>query len=138
MYATVADFVTRIGELEAIELTDAEALGVVNEEVLRVALSDAASQINGYLGRYRLPLKTVPQNLTRLCCEIARYHLTGKSGRSVTEDIETRYKLCIKELEHISKGIVSLGVDEVESTEQGENTVSFLNGGGRIFGRTRG
>ncbi|MDP0260902.1 DUF1320 domain-containing protein, partial [Glaesserella parasuis] len=74
LYADVEDFVVRIGERESIELTDRDGLGVVDEALLVVALKDSSSQIDGYLsGRYRLPLRAVPQNLTRICCDLARY-----------------------------------------------------------------
>ncbi|QLB14054.1 hypothetical protein A6B39_00610 [Mannheimia granulomatis] len=140
MYAQVDDFVVRIGERESIELTDREMLGVVGEEVLLVALADSSSQIDGYLsGRYKLPLATVPQNLVRICCDLARYHLTSKSSVTMTEEVENRYKLCLKELEQISKGVVVLGLDEPTEAESanGENTVQFFNGGNRIWGRDR-
>lgn len=140
MYALVDDFVLRIGEQESIELTDREMVGVVDEATLEVALADSSSQIDGYLsGRYRLPLKTVPQNLKRICCDLARYHLTGKSLVTMTEEVENRYKLCLKELENISKGVVSLAVDETNEEESatGENTVQFFNGGNRIWGRDK-
>lgn len=139
MYATVEDFVARIGEVEAVELTDREEIGEINRAVLDTALSDSASQIDGYLsGRYRLPLMTVPQNLVRICCDLARYRLCGVSHTPITEEIESRYKLCIKELESISKGVVSLGVEELNSTlAEEDNTVQFFNAGNRIFERNR-
>lgn len=138
LYADVEDFVVRIGERESIELTDRDGLGVVDEALLVVALKDSSSQIDGYLsGRYRLPLATVPQNLTRICCDLARYHLTSKSSVTMTEEVENRYKFCLKELENISKGIVSLGLEEssVEDMANGDNSVQFFNGGNRIWGR---
>lgn len=140
MYAQVDDFVLRIGERESIELTDREMQGVVNEDLLQVALADSSSQIDGYLGgRYKLPLATVPQNLVRICCDLARYHLTSKSSVTMTEEVENRYKFCLKELENISKGVVSLSLDEEAAAESadGENTVQFFNGGNRIWGRDR-
>ena len=140
MYAQVDDFVLRIGERESIELTDREMIGVVNEDLLQVALADSSSQIDGYLGgRYKLPLATVPQNLVRICCDLARYHLTSKSSVTMTEEVENRYKFCLKELENISKGVVSLSLDEEAAAESadGENTVQFFNGGNRIWGRNR-
>lgn len=138
MYAQVDDFVLRIGERESIELTDREMQGVVDEDLLQVALADSSSQIDGYLsGRYKLPLATVPQNLVRICCDLARYHLTSKSSVTMTEEVENRYKFCLKELENISKGVVSLSLDEEVAAESadGENTVQFFNGGKRIWGR---
>lgn len=140
MYAQVDDFVLRIGEHESIELTDREMQGVVDESLLSVALADSSSQIDGYLsGRYKLPLKTIPQNLVRICCDLARYHLTSKSSVTMTEEVENRYKLCLKELENISKGVVSLSLDDESATESadGENTVQFFNGGNRIWGRDK-
>ena len=140
MYAQVDDFVVRIGERESIELTDREMHGVVDEDLLQVALADSSSQIDGYLGgRYKLPLATVPQNLVRICCDLARYHLTSKSSVTMTEEVENRYKFCLKELENISKGVVSLSLDEEAAAESadGENTVQFFNGGNRIWGRNR-
>ncbi|QEH19132.1 gp436 family protein [Histophilus somni] len=139
MYATIKDFVARVGESETIELTDREAVGEINSTVLETALSDSTSQIDGYLsGRYKLPLVIVPQNLVRICCDLARYRLAGVSHMPITEEIETRYKLCIKELESLSKGVVSLGVEELNSSRGNEdNTVQFFNTGNRIFERNR-
>ena len=48
-YATVSDFILRVGELDAIELTDRDRTGSVDTTVLNVALSDSSSQIDGYL-----------------------------------------------------------------------------------------
>lgn len=137
MYASAEDFVVRIGELEAIQLTDRNRLGEIDFELLDVALQDSSSQIDGYLGRYKLPLKNVPSNLTRICCDLARYHLTSKSSVTMTEEVENRYKLCLKELENISKGVVSLGLSEADEIEanNAEMTVLFERGDSRIFGR---
>lgn len=137
MYASADDFVVRIGELESIQLTDRNRLGEIDFNLLNVALEDSSSQIDGYLGRYKLPLKAVPHNLVRICCDLARYHLTSKSSVTMTEEVENRYKLCLKELENISRGIVSLGLDEADEAEagSGELTVMFESGDTRIFGR---
>lgn len=139
MYATVQDFVTRVGEKQAIELTDREFENAVNEAVLTVALSDSSSQIDGYLiGRYRLPLPSVPQNLTRLCCDLARYRLCSMTGVTITDEIIERYKLSLKELELIATGKIALGVvDDSASTDSVDNGVMFYNGENRIFNRTR-
>ncbi|MBR0574076.1 MULTISPECIES: gp436 family protein [Pasteurellaceae] len=141
MYANTDDFLKRVGEQEAIELTDREMTGEVNIEVLNTALSDSSSQVDGYLaGRYRLPLKTIPQNLVRICCDLARYRLCSMSSHLITDEVIERYKLSLKELENISKGVVSLGItntDENTNTDNGEFSVQFFNGNNRIFKRDR-
>lgn len=115
MYATINDFISRVGEFQVMELTDRENTGEVNQAVLTIALSDSSSQIDGYLvGRYKLPLKTIPQNLTRICCDLTRYRLASMSDVSITEEIIERYKLSLRELESIASGKVSLGIAEDE------------------------
>ncbi|ODS43305.1 hypothetical protein BGK37_11690 [Pasteurella multocida] len=136
MYATINDFILRVGEFQVMELTDRENTGEVNQAVLTIALSDSSSQIDGYLvGRYKLPLKTIPQNLTRICCDLTRYRLASMSEVSITEEIIERYKLSLRELESIASGKVSLGIAEDEQASTGENTVIFTNVSNRVFSR---
>ncbi|NBI40353.1 DUF1320 domain-containing protein [[Haemophilus] felis] len=136
MYATVNDFILRVGEFQAMQLTDRENTGDVNSAVLEVALSDSASQIDGYLvGRYGLPLSKIPQNLTRICCDLTRYRLASMSEVSITEEIIERYKLSLRELEGIASGKISLGLAQEEQVSTGENTVIFTNVANRVFSR---
>ncbi|OOF59296.1 gp436 family protein [Rodentibacter myodis] len=136
-YASVEDFVLRVGEVQAIELTDRDLEGKVNENVLNIALSDSAGQIDGYLAaRYRLPLENVPQNLVRLCCDLARYRLASMSGVDITDEIIARYKLSLKELEDISTGKMSLGLPPADdNADSNDNGVIFTNPKNRIFSR---
>ena len=130
MYATVKDFVLRIGEFQAIQLTDRDREGVVNESVLTIALSDSTSQIDGYLSaRYRLPLPTIPQNLTRICCDLTRYRLASMSQVGNTDE------LSLKELEDLAAGKISLGIDIEDDQQSDGNVVMFTNPNNRIFGR---
>lgn len=136
-YATAEDFLIRVGEDEAIALTDRTQEGVVNEDVLDVALQDSSSQIDGYLiGRYPLPLPEKSANLTRLCCDLARYRLASMSDTTITDEIISRYKLSLKELENLAKGVIALDV-RFEQSEQGdaELGVQFFNGGKLVFAR---
>ena len=136
MYATVKDFVLRIGEFQAIQLTDRDREGVVNESLLTIALSDSTSQIDGYLSaRYRLPLPTIPQNLTRICCDLTRYRLASMSQVGNTDEIIERYKLSLKELEAIAKGQISLGIANSNTEDDGDNGVMFTNPKNRVFSR---
>lgn len=136
MYATVKDFVLRIGEFQAIQLTDRDREGVVNESVLTIALSDSTSQIDGYLSaRYRLPLPTIPQNLTRICCDLTRYRLASMSEVTITDEIITRYKLSLKELEDLAAGKISLGIDIEDEQQSDGNVVMFTNPKNRVFSR---
>lgn len=136
MYATADDFILRIGEQQAIELTDRDRTGEINQQVLAVALADSSSQIDGYLlGRYTLPLASIPDNLVRICCDIARYRLVSMSEVTTTDEIIERYKLSLKELEQIASGKISLGIESNEVQTEDSVGVLFSNPGNRIFSR---
>ena len=49
VYASIADFILRVGEKQTIDLTDREFINEVDEVVLNTALVDSSSQIDGYL-----------------------------------------------------------------------------------------
>lgn len=139
MYAQAQDFIVRVGELQALQLTDRDNVGGINYAVLEIGLSDSSSQIDGYLSaRYKLPLSTIPQNLTRICCDLTRYRLCSMSDVAITDEIIERYKLSIKELEALASGKISLGIEDESVNADVTNTdsaVQFFNGNNRIFAR---
>lgn len=109
-YATAQDLIDRFGEQELIDLTDKGITpqGVINALVLDGAIADADAEIEGYLiGRYALPLATVPGVLTRIACDIARYHLYDDLA---TEQVRDRYEDARRLLESIASGKVQLGL----------------------------
>lgn len=110
-YATKADMVSRFGVHEVIAITDRENSGDIDEAVLGAALVEATAEVEGYLaGRYALPLASVPPLVAGLCCDIARYRLTGCSALE-TEATRNRYRDAVRLLEQISAGKVGLGLD---------------------------
>lgn len=108
-YATQSDLVSRFGETEIIQLSDRINAGVIDAAVVVDKLADADAEIDAYLGqRYTLPLANVPPVLVRVACDIARYHLFDDRA---TEDVIRRYTWCVKFLENLAKGVVTLGPD---------------------------
>lgn len=136
-YASVDDFVLRVGEKQAIDLTDRDFKNRIDEDVLDVALSDSSSEIDAYLSsRYTLPLAKVPANLVRLCCDIARYRLCSMSDVTITDDVRERYEKAIAELKLLAKGTTSLGIEQSLDTDPtGDMVVMFNNGNTRVFSR---
>ncbi|MDP1673371.1 MAG: DUF1320 domain-containing protein [Burkholderiales bacterium] len=110
-YATKQDMIDRFGETELVQITNQEdhAATVINDTVLNQALADADAEIDGYLiGRYALPLASVPATLKRNACDIARYHLYDNR---VTEQVQKRYDNVVAFLRMLAKGDASLGLD---------------------------
>lgn len=137
MYANVADMVARFGDLEVIQISDRNADGMIDDDVVLVALADATAEIDAYLGRFRQPFTETPPILKRLCCDIARYRLTATSGVQITDEIRNRYKIDVLDLlKALARGDVQLGVDSLgEQVATSDNGVVFVNRKNRIFAR---
>lgn len=102
--------IDRFAQAELVQLTnpDNPAATTVNATVLGKALADADAEIEGYLvGRYALPLASMPPILTRIACDIARYHLYDDRA---TEQVRLRYEDVRKLLDSIASGKVQLGL----------------------------
>lgn len=107
-YATQQDLIERFGEPELIQLTDRANTGAVDGTVADQALTDAAEEMDGYIGaRYELPLASTPTVLVRICADIARYRLYDIQP---PEQVAQRYKDAVTFLTAISKGSVTLGL----------------------------
>ena len=116
MYATQQDIEDRYGVDALLIVADANMDDQVDSQKVTKALSDAADEINLYVGkRYPLPLDTVPSVLTRLAMDMGLYFLSAEDG--YTEEKRQRYEDAIKVLRSIAKGEVSLGIE----TEQSED-----------------
>lgn len=119
-YATQADMVSRFGELEMLQLTDRDRLGVIDSTVLAQALADATAYADGFLGRvYQLPLRGCaqpavagvvtylpPPVLTRVVCDLARYYLFTNADKD--HEAVRRYKAATTELIGIASGETQL------------------------------
>lgn len=127
-YAVQSDLVLRFGDREIIAATDRGNLGFIDAAVLSAAIDEAGVEIDGYLsGRYPLPLPSVPRLLTGICCDIARYRLSGADVQE-TEAIRNRYKDAVKMLVAIRDGKLSLGLDASNQPPATGDTVKINNG----------
>ncbi len=135
MYANPDNMLSRFGEQDLILLTERvdSVPGAINQALLSQALIDASAEMDGYIvGRYSLPLVTVPTVLERNCCDIARYFLYGDRA---PEQVEKRYQAVVKFLTSVSKGDIGLGLDgSGDNVEQSELTVT-IESAGSVFGR---
>lgn len=132
-YCVKADMVSRFSEVELIQLTDRDDLGVINDTVLDLSIDDASAEIDGYLGKYTLPLVTVPLSLTRISCDIARYYLYDDMVPSEGV-VKQRFEDALKFLRAVAKGDISLGVDDSGDSPEASDGATMTSGG-RVFSR---
>ncbi|RRW89151.1 gp436 family protein [Pandoraea apista] len=131
-YASREEMIDRFGELEVIQLTDRDRRGEIDASVLAYALEDASAEMNTYLaGRYQVPVKVHARFLAGLCCDIARYRMSG-SETVETDPVRVRYKDALRFLEKVANGTATLGLDVTDAPIEAENTVLF-DLGTRLF-----
>lgn len=131
-YAVKQDLIDRYGEDEMIQLTDRNRLGVIDDGVLDSALADAADEVTPYLAaRYAVPLASVPAVLVRITCQIARYRLYDDVA---PDRIQKDYDGAIAFLKDVSRGVVTLGLDNAGAAATVSNGAD-ISSGGRIFSR---
>ncbi|PAY00139.1 hypothetical protein CKO50_17085 [Pseudoalteromonas sp. HM-SA03] len=135
-YAAAEDMQNRFNHQDLVLLTERShsAPGEVDMAVLTQALEDATAEINAYLsGRYMLPLNIVPTALVRICCDIARYFL---SGDNAPEHIHQRYMDAVKFLKAVNAGAVSLGIDS-QGDKAETNDTAVMESAGSVFARNK-
>ncbi|RWR26791.1 DUF1320 domain-containing protein [Sinirhodobacter populi] len=128
-YATLQHLTDRYGEDLLVQVTDrgATATGAIDADVIDRALVDTDEMINGYLGRYRLPLTDTPG----LLVDIAQVIAIWKLHRYAPDPkIEADYKDALRALRDISTGAITLSVAGVEPAGTGGS-------GARITDRER-
>lgn len=127
-FATARDMVERFGEGEVIALTDRARVGEVDAGLLENALDEASAEVEGYLAqRYALPLAVVPRLLKGLCCDIARYRLSGAEVVE-TDPVRTRYRDAVRTLEAIGAGKLALGLDPAGQSAQAASGARVIEG----------
>jgi len=130
-YCTQQNLIDRFAEDELIQLTDRDNVGVIDTNVLDLAISDASAEIDSYLAAYPLPLTVIPTGLTRIACNIARFYLYDDNA---PEHIEKLYENSINYLKAVAQGKISLGVDSAgQQAVASDNAV--MESGGRVFSR---
>ncbi len=113
MYCTLDDIKKQVQEATLIEITDDSLSGQINEDVVDETITYAQTLIDGYLlGRYTLPLQSVPEILRVMATDLSIYRLYSRRFHTdMPDSINDKYKNSIRLLEQIQKGIVSLGIE---------------------------
>ncbi len=135
-YATEQDMLDYFGSEQLLIAADRDADGTADTDVVDTGITAATEEIDSYLAvRYDLPLAAVPGVLTRVCCDLAMYHMSV-GHHSMTEDKKERYNNGVKWLRALAKGEVTLGPEEEEVSAQDEVVVS-TDSEVRLFTRTK-
>ncbi len=137
MYCTADDMIKRFERDELIRLTDKDgSAGDIVSAVIDQAIDDAGATINGYLaGVVKLPLDTPPENLNRLCADIARYYLYD-DVLDDTHQAARRYKTSMDYLTNVASGKIRLSMTAEEASASATNLAEFSSAGS-VFARNK-
>lgn len=133
MYCSVNEMAKRFGQKELDKLARADDKSFDATQVEQ-AITDATDRIDGYLtSRYTLPFASVPSVLNSICADMARYFLFDSNA---PERIEKRYSDAINFLKGVSRGEVSLGLNDDNSVPE-SNDLAEIQSAGTLFGREK-
>lgn len=128
-YATEEDLIDRYGERLLVDLTDRgdTSTGLIDADTVTRALTDASVEVDGYLGRYKLPLTDTPPALVAITCALAIFQL---HVHAPSDKIKMDYDTAQRRLREISSGVFKLPNEGVEPDGTGA-------GGARTTDRDR-
>lgn len=136
-YLTIAEFVDRVGQAEAILMTDIQGNGRIDRDRLVSELRAAQGLIDGYCGaRYPVPLSSAPEIIKTALTDIARGRLYP---RGAPEGVAGQAAAAIKLLERIAAGTLPLKLaDGAPAPADTTAAPIVFTTGGRRYPRGRG
>ena len=137
-YCTQSDILEQLDSEILVQLTDDAGTGSADASVVERAIADADSEIDAYCGRrYTVPFAAVPGIIRKLSVDIAIYHLYGRrTAGDVPDGRKGRYANAVRLLEHISKGLVTLGGQDPEGNPPSTEKPT-LSADERLYGRSK-
>lgn len=133
-YTSATELRTRFSATEIDQLADPLRTGTPDEEIVDRAIADADALINAHLaGRYTLPLLTVPEVLSTIACDVARFKLWH---RQAPEEVRERYDDALTQLKMFAQGTLVLPPDAITGEAQPVQSIQTdVSTPGRIFTR---
>lgn len=119
-YCTREDIQEKISEADLIRLTDEFGAGIPDYAKIDNAITEAEAEVDSYCAkRHTVPFQPpVPAMITKVCKDIAVYNVWSIRN-AAPEDCEDRYTRAVAYLKNVANGIVELGGDSPEETDDG-------------------
>jgi phage gp36-like protein len=127
-YCSIADMIDAATEELLIQLTDEAGTGTYDVDVLTAAIAAGKEEIDPYcrpLYSDSMPFTTIPGILKSINIRISIHWLYERRPQAgIPEAITDAYKMAVKKLENIAKGLIDLSSDAVAVDDDG---VTFTN-----------
>jgi phage gp36-like protein len=122
MYSTATDL-QKLLEPDALrQLADDGPGGATSEEVMAEAIEQADREIDSYLNMVmEVPVDPVPPLAANLSAKIAIYNLHRRRSHLEVGEWGKEYERCVKLLQRIAEGKLTLGAKQDGETSEPEN-----------------
>jgi len=131
-YITKDELEKRLSKEYLLMIADDDQDGVLDEQVIDEAISQAQSEVDTYIGtRYEVPISDPPQVVKKLTADLAIYYLHMRKD-NMPEAVQKLYDGALKLLTLIAQGKVTLGV--TEEAEQTSGSAIMIKARDRLFG----
>lgn len=125
-YASSADFITKFGEPEWLQLTDRDVDETSDAGVGTDALNDASGIVDGYLRAiYLIPLSVVDPVIKQITLDLARWIL---SGNQASERVLDGYREANKRLDDLAKQRLVLTATKLSEVVNADGTIASSSG----------
>lgn len=113
MYCSQTDLEERLDPQVLRALTDDDADGLADTDIVDAAIADAGAMIDTYLrARYTVPLSPVPDLVKSICATSTVYFLLTRRREIVPEEHLKRYEAAIQLLDRLARGELALGAGQ--------------------------
>ncbi len=116
-YISATDQKTLVPDRVMTELTDDDADGIADQDIIATVILEACETVDGFLrGRYSLPFAKTPTIISSIAKQIARYKLYERrpEGFELPKTVSDGNTNALKMLLQIQNGVMTLGVPEGE------------------------
>lgn len=127
-YGSKSDLILRYGELEIIQRTDRENVGVIDDSVLTAAQASADADINRYLRVKGYPAdgSLVSDDLKNLALPMVRFYLY--ENMNIPDEVQQAYDRQINTLKDFVKGFVDFDFVAEKTEQQSAGDVAVIAG----------
>lgn len=136
-YSTLNDFLEQLAEIELVNLTDDNALGVVDQARIDWAISKADAVIDAHMpaGKYVLPFSPVPALARSFSVDLGIFNLFSRRPNvgDIPEAIKEQRNAALVYLKRVQAGEAGMGVDAATPAASSSSVDMLVSSNDRIF-----
>jgi phage gp36-like protein len=136
-YSTLNDFLEQLAEIELVNLTDDNGLGVVDQARIDWAIAKADAVIDAHMpaGKYVLPFSPVPALARSFSVDLGIFNLFARRPNvgDIPEAIKEQRNAALAYLKRVQAGEAGMGADAATPAASSTSVDMLVSSNDRIF-----